>query len=71
MVWEWVDGGFEPYPTDAVTDPKPAASSRGVLRGGSWDYSPVAARTTYRLASERAWGHLSTGVRCAKTAADP
>ncbi len=66
-VWEWVGDGYETYPKSDVTDPfVPATGSRGVLRGGSWDYSANSARTTSRLPLSRASAQISTGFRCAK-----
>jgi formylglycine-generating enzyme required for sulfatase activity/serine/threonine protein kinase len=68
-VWEWVADGWEVYPTSEVTDPQvPLNAARGILRGGSWDYSAGAAKSTSRLALGRSWAHLSTGFRCAMTA---
>ena len=66
-VWEWVGDGYEMYPKSDVTDPfVPPTGSRGVLRGGSWDYSVSAARTTSRLPLSRTSAQISTGFRCAK-----
>jgi formylglycine-generating enzyme required for sulfatase activity len=59
-VWEWVADPFGPY------DGPPESSGRGVLRGGSWDYAPTTARTTYRLPYMANAGNASTGFRCAK-----
>jgi eukaryotic-like serine/threonine-protein kinase len=68
-VWEWVVDGYESYPTSDVTDPVvPGTGLRAVLRGGSWDYSMGAARTTSRLALSRGIAQISTGFRCAKDA---
>jgi formylglycine-generating enzyme required for sulfatase activity/serine/threonine protein kinase len=75
-VWEWVADGYEPYPaSDAgdagdIADPKPALApgSKGILRGGSWDYSVTSAKTTYRLPFAATSGNVSTGVRCARNA---
>ncbi|MCA9576946.1 MAG: formylglycine-generating enzyme family protein [Myxococcales bacterium] len=71
-VWEWVDDGFDAYPTSDVTDPRSPIlpGGRGVLRGGSWDYSPQSAKTTYRLPYLRRSGHVSVGMRCARDAND-
>jgi formylglycine-generating enzyme required for sulfatase activity len=75
-VWEWVADGWDAYPgsdgADAgdVVDPKlpfqPGA--KGILRGGSWDYSVTSAKTTYRLPFSATSGNVSTGVRCARDA---
>jgi formylglycine-generating enzyme required for sulfatase activity len=69
-VWEWVSDGYEPYPSGEVTDPAvaPKTGSRGILRGGSWDYSPTSARTTYRLPFQASSGNVSIGFRCARFA---
>jgi formylglycine-generating enzyme required for sulfatase activity/serine/threonine protein kinase len=72
-VWEWVADGYDAYPTvDAggVIDPSLALqpSGKGVLRGGSWDYSVTSAKTTYRLPFAATSGNVSTGVRCARDA---
>jgi formylglycine-generating enzyme required for sulfatase activity len=72
-VWEWVADGYDAYPTGdggEVVDPKPALqpTGKGVLRGGSWDYSVTSAKTTYRLPFSATSGNVSTGVRCARDA---
>jgi formylglycine-generating enzyme required for sulfatase activity/serine/threonine protein kinase len=72
-VWEWVADGFEPYAPGPVTDPRPALSAphaKGILRGGSWDYSPSSAKTTYRYPFQASIGNISTGFRCARDAHD-
>jgi formylglycine-generating enzyme required for sulfatase activity len=51
-----------------VTDPIAPPAEHGVLRGGSWDYSTSVAKSTYRLAFHSTLGHVSTGLRCARTA---
>ncbi|WP_437752590.1 bifunctional serine/threonine-protein kinase/formylglycine-generating enzyme family protein [Sorangium sp. So ce1389] len=69
-VWEWVADGWDPgvYAKGARTDPAvPATGSKGVLRGGSWDFSASTARSTFRLAYDREAGDVSTGFRCART----
>ncbi|WP_437605776.1 bifunctional serine/threonine-protein kinase/formylglycine-generating enzyme family protein [Sorangium sp. So ce834] len=70
-VWEWVADGWDPgaYAKGAQTDPQvPATGSKGVLRGGSWDFSASTAKSTFRLAFDREAGDVSTGFRCARTA---
>jgi eukaryotic-like serine/threonine-protein kinase len=71
-VWEWVSDGYEPYPSAEVSDPSVALTpqTRGVLRGGSWDYAPTSAKTTYRLPFQANIGNISTGFRCARDAHD-
>ncbi|WP_437730782.1 SUMF1/EgtB/PvdO family nonheme iron enzyme [Sorangium sp. So ce1335] len=69
-VWEWVADGWDPgaYVKGARTDPLiPATGSKGVLRGGSWDFSASSARSTYRLAFDSEAGDVSTGFRCARS----
>jgi formylglycine-generating enzyme required for sulfatase activity/serine/threonine protein kinase len=70
-VWEWVADGWDPtaYKHGDQKDPAvPAGGENGVLRGGSWDFAPSVAKVTYRLAFDRTMGHVSTGLRCARTA---
>ena len=82
-VWEWVADGWDAYPAAApvdagATDASPRAvldprsplvpTGKGILRGGSWDYSVTSAKTTYRLPFAAVSGNVSTGVRCARDA---
>jgi formylglycine-generating enzyme required for sulfatase activity len=69
-VWEWVADGYEAYPSEESADPfvPLTATRRGVMRGGSWDYSPLAAKTTYRMPFMATAGGQSTGFRCARDA---
>ncbi|MDI1447786.1 bifunctional serine/threonine-protein kinase/formylglycine-generating enzyme family protein [Polyangium sp. 6x1] len=69
-VWEWVADGFDPgaYTKGERKDPLVTTGAKGVIRGGSWDFASSAAKTTTRYAFDRATGHVSTGVRCAKNA---
>jgi formylglycine-generating enzyme required for sulfatase activity len=72
-VWEWVADGYEPYVAAAATDPRAPLSApyaKGILRGGSWDYSPSSAKTTYRYPFQANIGNISTGFRCARDAHD-
>ena len=54
----------------ALVDPKAALvpTGKGILRGGSWDYSVTSAKTTYRLPFAAVSGNVSTGFRCARDA---
>jgi formylglycine-generating enzyme required for sulfatase activity len=79
-VWEWVADGWEAYPSNtsgagaadggsaALVDPQTALqpTGRGILRGGSWDYSVGSAKVTYRLPFAAASGNVSIGFRCAR-----
>jgi formylglycine-generating enzyme required for sulfatase activity/tRNA A-37 threonylcarbamoyl transferase component Bud32 len=67
-VWEWVADGFDTYPNEDVVDPfvPPRGSARGIVRGGSWDYSAFAAKTVIRLPIDRGWAQPNIGFRCAK-----
>jgi formylglycine-generating enzyme required for sulfatase activity len=68
-VWEWVGDVFDPYSKDAAVDPfvpPRVPGARGVIRGGSWDYSALAAKSTIRLPMDRGWAQPSIGFRCAK-----
>ncbi|WP_232379437.1 bifunctional serine/threonine-protein kinase/formylglycine-generating enzyme family protein [Polyangium fumosum] len=69
-VWEWVADTFDPgaYTKNERKDPLVTTGGKGLIRGGSWDFASSAAKTTTRYAFDRATGHVSTGVRCAKTA---
>lgn len=79
-VWEWVADGYDAYPAPVggasdgggapLVDPRAplAPAGRGVLRGGSWDYSVTSAKTTYRLPFAPGSGNVSTGFRCARDA---
>jgi len=69
-VWEWVADGFDPsaYAEKERKDPRASSGRKGVLRGGSWDFAATSARVTNRLAFDPGMGHVSTGVRCARTA---
>ncbi|MRG91559.1 bifunctional serine/threonine-protein kinase/formylglycine-generating enzyme family protein [Polyangium spumosum] len=69
-VWEWVADTFDPsaYTKAERKDPLVTTGAKGVIRGGSWDFAPSAAKATTRYAFDRESGHVSTGVRCAKNA---
>ncbi len=68
-VWEWVADVFDPkaYTQDPRQDPfVNNPGDKGILRGGSWDFSLTVAKTTFRLKFDRHTGQVSSGVRCAK-----
>ena len=70
-VWEWVGDVFDVYTRDAAVDPfvpPRTAAARGVIRGGSWDYSALAAKSAIRLPMDRGWAQPSIGFRCATEA---
>jgi formylglycine-generating enzyme required for sulfatase activity len=69
-VWEWVADTWDAraYATAPARDPFVAgASALGVLRGGSWDFVRDDAASTFRLRFDRRTGHVSSGVRCARS----
>ena len=67
-VWEWVADGLGAYPSGDVTDPVAPLEDRnkGVVRGGSWDYSAATARVTYRLRFNVDSANASIGFRCVR-----
>jgi eukaryotic-like serine/threonine-protein kinase len=67
-VFEWVADGYAPYDAGDQTDPVvPAGSKKGIIRGGSWDYSALAAKTTFRTSWVSEAGNASIGFRCARS----
>ena len=49
-VWEWCSDWYGNYPEGAAIDPKgPERGSSRVLRGGSWNDSPVICRSAHRF----------------------
>ncbi len=69
-VWEWVADAYDPkaYTKDSRKDPFVKSGEKGILRGGSWDFAPSVAKSTFRFVFDRRHGDVSTGVRCAKHA---
>jgi formylglycine-generating enzyme required for sulfatase activity len=66
-VFEWVADGYAPYPAEDQTDPLvPLGNKKGIIRGGSWDYSSPAAKTTFRTSWISEAGNASIGFRCAR-----
>jgi len=68
-VWEWVADDWSSYSKDDAVDPiLPPRTSKGVIRGGSWDYSSAAAKATTRMSLDRSFALNNVGFRCAKDA---
>jgi hypothetical protein len=44
--------------------------AKGMLRGGSWDYSATSAKATFRYPFQANVGNISTGFRCARDTHD-
>jgi eukaryotic-like serine/threonine-protein kinase len=72
-VWEWTNDKYASYSADDVTDPhvridtRPdGPTQRGVIRGGSWDYSVASAKTTFRLPFPVDTANASVGFRCVR-----
>jgi formylglycine-generating enzyme required for sulfatase activity len=66
-VWEWIADDFEAYPKERVVDPfLPPRTGKGIVRGGSWDYSGLGAKATMRLQVDRSFALNNVGFRCAK-----
>ena len=71
-VWEWVADDYAAYPKDEAVDPiLPPRTNKGVIRGGSWDYSAAAAEAYSRMALDRPLALNNVGFRCAKDVAAP
>jgi formylglycine-generating enzyme required for sulfatase activity len=67
-VFEWVADGYAPYDAGDQTDPLvPLGNKKGVIRGGSWDYSAQAAKTSFRTSWVSEAGNASIGFRCARS----
>jgi eukaryotic-like serine/threonine-protein kinase len=68
-VWEWVADDYEAYGKDEVVDPiMPPRTSKGVIRGGSWDYNITSAKAYARMSHDRTFALNNVGFRCAKDA---
>ncbi len=66
-VWEWVADDFESYPKERVVDPfLPPRSGKGIVRGGSWDYSGLGSKASARIPLDRTTALNNVGFRCAK-----
>ncbi len=62
-VWEWVSDWYDAYPGNTVSDSTYGTKYR-VLRGGSWDYYDVGARSAYRDGYGSTHSYVSFGFRC-------
>ena len=66
-VWEWVADDFDSYPRERVVDPfLPPRTTKGIVRGGSWDYSGLGSKASARLPLDRSTALNNVGFRCAK-----
>jgi formylglycine-generating enzyme required for sulfatase activity len=68
-VWEWVLDNAEPYVvTDVTVDPLVVTDVERahVVRGGGWNRSEVALRTTYRGSAVVGYQRPALGFRCAR-----
>jgi formylglycine-generating enzyme required for sulfatase activity len=67
-VWEWIADWYDKdyYSRKVAVDPTgPAAGTRRVVRGGSWSFSPVYVRASFRSGVGDAVRDLDVGFRCA------
>jgi formylglycine-generating enzyme required for sulfatase activity len=67
-VWEWLDGWYDNYDSDAVTDPDgiPNGTYR-CLRGGCWDYGPDDCRVKRRRYDISGIIEKNVGLRVARS----
>jgi formylglycine-generating enzyme required for sulfatase activity len=69
-VRDWYEGGY--YKNSPSQDPSgPASGKYHVLRGGSWNLSPLVGRVTYRLVAGQAHKGDNDGWRCGCEAINP
>ena len=67
-VWEWVNDWYGDYPSGIQNNPTgPSTGQYRMLRGGSWDYTVLNARSAsrFRLSPDRRYGGY--GFRCARS----
>jgi len=70
-VWEWVADWYEPsyYQHSEMQNPKgPSRTEKKVLRGGSWNASPILLRATDRKSGPPSLRNHFIGFRCAMDA---
>jgi formylglycine-generating enzyme required for sulfatase activity len=66
-VWEWCEDEYEEYPDDSATDPVGSSGSGvRVLRGGSWNFTALFARSAFRRKNAPANRFISLGFRVAR-----
>jgi serine/threonine-protein kinase len=66
-VWEWVADWSGSYPAEHQVNPTgPSAGEKRVLRGGSWRYGRISARSAYRSGREPDGRGGLIGFRCAR-----
>ena len=67
-VWEWVNDGWDVYPSSAQTNPTgPVFASDRVIRGGSWFYVSIFVRSSYRTVESPGFTDNYIGFRVART----
>jgi formylglycine-generating enzyme required for sulfatase activity len=67
-VWEWVNDGYDAYPSSAQTNPTGTeSSSNRVVRGASWNFETGYVRSSYRFPGSPGYGGYDVGFRVART----
>ena len=66
-VWEWVNDWYDVYPGSELSISSEFKQKYRVLRGGSWYYSDVNARSAYRLSNSPDNTFNNVGFRCAQS----
>jgi formylglycine-generating enzyme required for sulfatase activity len=67
-VWEWVNDGYDTYPSGAQTDPTgPVSASSRVVRGGSWYNGSTYVRSSTRYDASPGFATYAVGFRVART----
>ena len=62
-VWQWCQDRYGDYPQNEVVDPQgPEKGALRVLRGGSWNYTPVNCRSAHRY--KAGGGARNAGIGC-------
>jgi len=69
-VWEWVNDWYSEtyYQSSSASNPLgPDTGQYRVLRGGSWDYYDIFARSSYRNGNSPGITNSYIGFRCARS----